>query len=259
MSKSKNIPNISNLPKQVQTYLKASKLYDSSSHSGATVLYSDKGYYLKIDDAGKLREEAILTKYFFQINLGVQVIDYISYDNFDYLLTREASGKSSLAFLDNPQQVCSTLADALRKLHSFTPNDFPIPDRLESYRKTALENYKQGYFYEKALLPQFGISTREEAYKQIQEKGHLLTSKALIHGDACLPNIIMEDETTFSSFIDVGQAGYSDKHIDLYWTIWSLNYNFGTPIYGDLFLDYYGRQVIDEERLRLVAAFEAFG
>ncbi|MGZ7204623.1 aminoglycoside 3'-phosphotransferase, partial [Streptococcus pyogenes] len=32
-----------------------------------------------------------------------------------------------------------------------------------------------------------------------------------------------------------------------------------TPIYGDLFLDYYGREQINMEHLSIVAAFEAFG
>lgn len=259
MPQNNTFPNLSDLPEPLQPYLKGSKLSDSSSHSGATVLYSDRGYYLKIDQATKLQEENLLARYFYELNLGVQVLEYLTYDDMDYLLTKEANGYSALSFLENPQEVCFTLANALKKLHSLTPKDFPIQDRLENYRKIAQENYQKGLFYEKALLPQFGITTKEEAYKLIQEKGHLLTNNALIHGDACLPNIILKDAHTFSSFIDLGLAGISDLHIDLYWVIWSLNYNLGTPIYGDLFLDYYGREQINMEHLSIVAAFEAFG
>ena len=78
----------------------------------------------------------------------------------------------------------------------------------------------------------------------------------LIHGDACLPNLIMENGR-FRSFIDVGQAGVGDRHIDLYWAIWSLQYNLGTDAYTDLFLDLYGRGKVDEELLRVVAEVEA--
>ena len=58
-------------------------------------------------------------------------------------------------------------------------------------------------------------------------------------------------------FIDVGQAGVGDRHIDLYWAIWSLQYNLGTDAYTDLFLDLYGRGKVDEELLRVVAEVEA--
>ena len=82
-----------------------------------------------------------------------------------------------------------------------------------------------------------------------------LKRDTLIHGDACLPNLIMENGV-FRSFIDVGQAGVGDRHIDLYWAIWSLQYNLGTDAYKDLFLDYYGRELVDDRLLQVVAEVE---
>ena len=139
------------------------------------------------------------------------------------------------------------MAAALKKLHSIQPQHFPIQHRLQHYKEQAEENYRKGCFYQKALLPQFHISSREEAYQLIQEQGGLLTADALIHGDACLPNFILKDAATFSCFIDV------------YWAIWSLTYNLSDPQYAELFLDYYGRKKVDTDKLRLIAAFEAFG
>ena len=77
-------------------------------------------------------------------------------------------------------------------------------------------------------------------------------------GDACLPNFILKDASTFSCFIDLGLAGLSDRHIDLYWATWSLTYNLSDPKYAELFIDYYGRKDVDIDKLRLIAAFEAF-
>lgn len=122
-----------------------------------------------------------------------------------------------------------------------------------------MKNYKKGEFYSKALLPQFQINSREEAFQLIQEQGHLLKTDAFIHGDACLPNFILKDASRFSCFIDLGLADFSDRHIDLFWAVWSLNYNLDNPKYAELFLDYYGREEVDTNKLRLVAAFEAFG
>lgn len=258
MKAEKISPPLAHFPEQIRTYLEGANFYDSSSHSSARVFYADTGYYLKIDQKGKLSQEATLAKWFEKQELGVPVIHYLSADH-DYLLTREAEGKDALAFLQQPEELCQTMAAALKKLHSIQPQNFPIQHRLQHYKEQAEENYRKGCFYQKALLPQFYIQSREEAYQLIQEQGHLLTVDALIHGDACLPNFILKDAASFSCFIDVGLAGLSDRHLDLYWAIWSLTYNLSDPKYAELFLDYYGRKNVDTDKLRLIAAFEAFG
>ncbi|TCD45954.1 aminoglycoside 3'-phosphotransferase [Streptococcus sp. X16XC17] len=246
------------LPHKLQPYLQEQDIKDTSGHSGAKVFQLGNKAYLKIDQKGKLKEEAILIKWFEQVHLGVNLLEYISTDR-DYLLTKAADSQNALAFLNQPKQLCQTFAKALKELHQLKPEHFPVTDRLNRYRAIAEQNYQSGTFYEKALLPYFGISDRKAAHALIKEKGHLLTADTFIHGDACLPNLILKDAQTFSCFIDVGLAGFSDKHIDLYWTIWSLHYNLETDAYIDYFLDCYGRDTVDLEKLQLVAAFEAFG
>ena len=88
--------------------------------------------------------------------------------------------------------------------------------------------------------------------------GHLLKSDVLLHGDYCLPNIMLNN-WQFSGFIDVGNGGRGDRHIDLFWGIWSLNFNLKTDRYRNRFLDAYGRDKVDEARLHVVAAAEVFG
>ena len=63
----------------------------------------------------------------------------------------------------------------------------------------------------------------------------------------------------FSSLIDLGAAGIGDKHMDIYWALWSLQYNLKTEYYTDYFLDLYGRDNFEPEMLRVIAAFECFG
>ena len=76
-------------PEQLRTYIEGAKLSDSSSHSGARVLYLDSGYYLKIDQKGRLEREARIASWFEQEGIGTPVIHYLS-TNKDYLLTKEA-------------------------------------------------------------------------------------------------------------------------------------------------------------------------
>lgn len=245
-------------PKQLRTYIEGATLSDSSSHSGARVLYLDSGYYLKIDQKGALAREARIASWFEQEGIGTPVIHYLSRDK-DYLLTKEAIGHNALAFLSQPETICRTMAQALKKLHNLHPHNFPSENHLQTYKDRALKNYEKGEFYAKVLLPQFQINSREEAFRLIEEQGHLLEINAFIHGDACLPNFILKDASHFSCFIDLGLADFSDRHIDLFWAVWSLNYNLHDPKYAELFLDYYGREQVDINKLRLVAAFEAFG
>jgi kanamycin kinase len=73
----------------------------------------------------------------------------------------------------------------------------------------------------------------------------------LIHGDYCLPNVLVEDER-FSGLIDVGRAGLGDPLDDLAAGVWTLQYNFG-PGHANEFLDAYGFPPMSDkaiERLR---------
>lgn len=87
------------------------------------------------------------------------------------------------------------------------------------------------------------------------EKGKLLKKDTFIHGDFCLPNVMLDD-WEFSGFIDLGLSGVGDKHIDIYWVLWSLNYNLKTDKYTDCFLDLYGRENVDMNVLKIVAEVE---
>ena len=82
--------------------------------------------------------------------------------------------------------------------------------------------------------------------------------KLVQEGIADLPNVILQD-WRFSAFIDFDQAGLGDRHMDLYWALWSLRYNLKTERYADRFLDRYGRENFDPKLLHAVAAFEFFG
>ena len=47
--------------------------------------------------------------------------------------------------------------------------------------------------------------------------------------------------------------------VDILWGIWTLKYNLGIGKYSSRFMDAYGRDVIDEDKLRHIAAMEMFG
>ena len=77
-------------------------------------------------------------------------------------------------------------------------------------------------------------------------------NKVLVHGDACLPNFIFQNDN-FSGYIDLGDMEIGDPEIDLAAAIWSLQYNLGAG-HGLRFLEKYGVKNATEElveKLRL--------
>ena len=134
----------------------------------------------------------------------------------------------------------------------------PVPNRTAEYLETARQNCYTGN-YDSSLFPDnWGYASAGEAWSVIEALGGSLKADTLLHGDYCLPNIML-DNWRFSGFIDVAQGGVGDKHMDLFWGIWSLRFNLKTDAYRERFLDAYGRDQIDEEMLRLIAAIEVFG
>lgn len=232
MRKVKTEIDTENLPVKIRDLCHNAAVYDSSCHSGAKVFYIDSGYYLKINEKDTLADEARLNRIFYERGLGVEVIEYISADR-DYLVIRSAKGEDLIQCLDEPEKVCKILAESLRLLHSQPIDNAGVSIRHQQYVKLSRQNHTD-------------LAVNE-----------ILIADTLIHGDACLPNII-QNNGKFYTFIDLGMAGAGDRHIDLYWAIWSLQYNFDTDKYADLFLDMYGRDDVSEEKLRVIAACEQF-
>lgn len=247
-------PILSRVPKEILPYL--SSLTDKSGHSGALTFHSSSGYYLKIDEEGKLKHEAEMIGWFDQRKLGVNRIEYIS-DELDYLLTSEAIGQDATHWLEYPEQVIKKIVIALKQLHQVPIATHPVKNRTQLYLDYVEKAYHERKFDNRKILSKYSFDNYDDAWQYIQEFKDLLKNDVIIHGDYCLPNIIL-NKGEFSAFIDVGLSGVSDKHLDLYWLLWSVAYNLGTERYHDYILDAYGRASIDERVLRLIAACECF-
>ena len=208
---------------------------------------------------GKLRREADMTRFFHSKGLSAQVLAYESLEA-DWLLTTRIPGEDCTAqmYLDDPVHLCDTTAQLLRQLHSFNPDGCPVPNRTADYLETARRNYRSGN-YDASLFPDnWGYASAREAWAVVDSLGKYLKTDTLLHCDYCLPNIML-DNWRFRGFIDLDSGGIGDRHVDLFWGIWSLGFNLKTDAYQDRFLDAYGRDAVEEEMLRLIAAIEVFG
>ncbi len=253
--------NLYDFPEILHPFINDAVVFDSSCSKAAQVWFLDKdcGFYLKNAPKGTLQKEALMTAFFHSKALGPEVITYESLDS-DWLLTRRVPGEDCTwqPYKDDPVRLCDTTASLLRMLHETPVSGCPIPNRTADYLATARRNWEIKA-YDASLFPDnWGYSTAQEAWSVIEETGHLLKTDTLLHGDYCLPNIMLHN-WRFSGFIDLDTAGVGDKHVDLFWGMWSLQFNLKTDKYKDRFLDAYGRESINEDIFRTVAAIEVFG
>ncbi len=220
----------------------------------------ENGFYLKRAERETLAAEAQMTEYFHKKGLGACVLCYETDEKYDWLLTCAVRGEDCTheMYKSDPKRLCDLLATELRALHSIDACDCPVQDRMRLYIALAEKNFRTGNYSTEHFPDNFGYRTADEAFKALQRGKNELKNEVLLHGDYCFPNIML-DGWRLSGFIDVGNGGVGDRHVDLFWGAWSLGFNLGTEEYRERFFDAYGRDLIDEEKLRTIAAAEVFG
>ncbi len=245
------------LPGFIIDLIKDADIYDRSSSKDARVYLIDKddGYYLKISLKDSLKREYVMTEYFYHKGLGTEVLYYEEKEN-DILLTKALKGKdcTDSLYLSDPKRLCDVLATGLRMLHELDHSDCPIK-RTPEYIALAKHNLDKMISDGKRYHNDLDLS---KAQDMIAYSEKVLKCDVLIHGDHCLPNIILDD-WKLSGYIDVDYSGIGDRHIDIYWTLRSLAYNLKTDKYHDYFLDVYGRDKIDVSILDIIKVIEYFG
>lgn len=247
------------IPSVFHPFVKDADIFDSSCSPAAKVYFIDKGpgFYLKKAPKGSLQKEAAMTRFFHERGLAADVLAYESLEE-DWMLTSRVVGEDCTyeEYLAEPVRLCDTTAALLRQLHDTDPSGCPI-NRTAAYLDTARKNYVCQAFDTSLFPDNWGYRTPEEAWRVVEENGKYLKADSLLHGDYCLPNIML-DNWKFSGFIDLDAAGIGDKHIDLFWGMWSMQFNLKTDRYRERFLDAYGRDQINEDVFPIIAALEVF-
>ena len=252
--------DISIFPPELHAYVSGADLFDSSCSREANVFFIDKdgGLYLKTASKGTLAREADMLRFFHTKGMSASVLAYISGER-DWLLTDRLPGCDGISecYLEQPERLCDAFAAQLSILHNTNYAGCPVQNHSERYIAAALANHRAGDYDDSLFPDSWGYTSAEGALGVIERSGHLLQTDCLLHGDYCLPNIILDD-WAFSGFVDVGGGGVGDRHVDLFWAQWTLTWNLKTDKYNDRFIDAYGRGLVDDERLRVVAAIEVF-
>jgi len=246
----------STIPPCLLPYLESAYLYDSSCSAAARTIYvdGDSKAFLKIAGAGKLARERLMTEWLHTRGFAPKVLEYISAAGQDFLLTEALDGEDGISrrYIQSPKRLAAVFGESLRRIHRLPVRDCPIQNRTGEMVSESEANISRGY-KDDAIIPEaFGEAV--QLYSTLTAWG---TDDVVLHGDYCLPNIILRD-FTLSGFVDLGTGGVGDRHYDLFWGIWTLRYNLGTDAHRSIFLDAYGRQDLDPHRLELCRLLAGF-
>lgn len=232
------------------------KDYRDLSFSKYRKVYESNGRVIKIGRAGELNREAAGLKVLGKLGLAPKFIDKFEWNGFQVIVMEKVSGENLIheAYLKEPLKFVEEYARCLYRLHHEVEiGEEELEEIIVSYPDTNLkkinEIYKNDMICDVMLRRNYNMSI-DEGMRYLRENYSKLKKETIIHGDVCLPNILFK-KGKFSKFIDLDGFGFYDYHYDVFWALWTLVFNLGSNRYSKVFLEAYGEEKIDEERLKL--------
>ena len=199
---------------------------------------ADTVYYLKI--GADLRGEAERLRWLAGKLPVPKVIQYDLNHDKHYLLTSEVRGKMMFeADLPISWRI-DLMAEAARMWHSIPIDDCPFDNSLKQQLKHARQQLDNDRLDSRYFHSQFYGKSEQELYADLLNTIPDDEDLVITHGDLCLPNILVDEQTGhITGFVDVGEMGISDRHLDLVLASRSIEYNLGSK-WINRFYDAYG-------------------
>lgn len=243
-----NIITKNNIPKSIKKYLDINNQYNFNYSNEAYSLYiKEKELYLKI---GKnLEQEMLNTIYLNKKGLSQEIIEFAQDENYDYLLIKDIKGENGIQkkYLENPKKLAEHFGTYLRKIHSIKCDDSPDILIMEEFINQARENVANRAFNIQSFFKNNGF-TPQKALLILEDLKSCYINDAYLHGDYRLENVIMDD-FDFKGLVGLDKCGIGDRHYDICCGLNSLKKNLKTREYNERFLESYGYNEIDKDRL----------
>jgi kanamycin kinase len=162
-----------------------------------------------------MQSEALMTDYLSNYGVCPKVLMYTSDNVKDYLITDQIIGTDAASdeYLLQPGRLADVFGESLAVLYQIKAVDCPRINGLKEMITRAEENYRAGRA-DKGLLRYLGYINVDVAYKDmISLYGCFLEDRVIIHGDYCLPNLILHGFKN-KGYIDVSYGGVGDRHYE---------------------------------------------
>jgi aminoglycoside 3'-phosphotransferase-2 len=150
----------------------------------------------------------------------------------------------------------AVMAEALKELHALDAGTCPFDESLPVKIARAEGNVRRG----RVRQDLFDVAHRDidpaDLVKRLQTLRPEGEDIVVTHGDACLPNLLLDDGS-FTGFVDCGSVGRADRYQDLALASRSIGSNLG-PEWVDPFFAAYGLTSIDDDRIHFYRLLDEF-
>lgn len=189
---------------------------------------ADAQYYLKIGHSLQAEYERLQ---WLQNKLPVpEVVHYEIHGGKHYLLTSAIEGVMLFRTKFAIERCIDIMAEGARLWHSIDKKDCPFDFTLQKQIEAARHKLDNHQLKSEDFHSQFYGKSAQELFvdllNAIPEDAD--NDLVLTHGDYCLPNILVNHQGDITGFVDVGEVGISDRHLDLTLGSRSIQYNFGS-------------------------------
>ncbi len=185
----------------------------------------------KLDDIGTSEDSVILfeNKYVLKISSNIELLKK-EYELCSFVYGKIPSPEPKAFIIENNKAYF---------LRGFIEGESLILDRIPSDHKELIKILKEAVDILKEM------DKYDCPYPAPESIGN-----EFIHGDLCLPNILIDKDNKVVGFVDLCGAGRGDRWFDYAWLIWSMQYNLKTNEYRDELLEALG-VTFDEEKYNL--------
>ncbi|MFK3677756.1 phosphotransferase [Microbacterium sp. NPDC090218] len=200
---------------------------------GGLTFRTDDGRYIKwgpLDDEANMRDEAERMRWARRWIAVPEVLEQGQDDTHEWLVTVAIDASSAVdpRWADEPEKAVRAVGEGLRALHDTLPVA-ECPWEWNTEARIA------------------GAAARGTVVPGELHQPPSIDRLVVCHGDACMPNTLLDVEGRAVAFVDLAAIGTADRWADIAVASMSTEWNFG-PGWEDTLIEAYGVEP-DRERL----------